>query len=196
MTIEALTKIVPPPAVPDHPYDGPWEDIERRLGSALPQDYKDFVRVYGSGVLFDSVCINVPKCESPHIRLGPQLLSVRKGFAGFEGWEHNALWPDPGGLILFGGNDFGDYFFWRPEGAPDDWKVVAAWRGDIYEHLDEFDCGLTDFLAGLATGKIYSKHQTAEPPVEPDMWTFVPSSFWPDRGIRWQWRPNDEPDAS
>ena len=38
MTIEALIKVVPPPAVPDEAYLGPWDAIEADLGTGLPQD--------------------------------------------------------------------------------------------------------------------------------------------------------------
>lgn len=128
MTIEALMKVVPPPAVPEEGYDGPWEQIEKGLGSALPQDYKDLVRIYGGGTFFGFARVHLPKCNGPLFRLGPNLLTVRRAFAGLHRSEHPPLWPDPGGLILFGMTDYGDYFFWRPEGPPEDWKVVATWR--------------------------------------------------------------------
>lgn len=65
------------------------------------------------------------------------------------------FWPDPGGLMAFGGADNGDSLLWLTEGAPDDWKVVVWGRG-----LGEFEVlnyGLTDFLAGLATGSLRPK---------------------------------------
>ena len=38
---------------------GPWEPVEAELGTALPQDYKDFVRVYGSGYFMQFLGIYV-----------------------------------------------------------------------------------------------------------------------------------------
>ncbi|HET6969891.1 MAG TPA: hypothetical protein VFH92_02090, partial [Phenylobacterium sp.] len=42
-----------------------------------------------------------------------------------------------------------------PHGSPEDWKVVVWDRGG--DGFEVFDCDLTDFLAGLATGKIVPK---------------------------------------
>ena len=49
MTIENLMKVVPPPEAPFEAFGGTRELIEGELRTALPQDYKDFVRLYGNG---------------------------------------------------------------------------------------------------------------------------------------------------
>lgn len=47
MTIDTLLSAVPPPAAPFQAFTGPWEPVEAYLGTRLPQDYKDFSRLYG-----------------------------------------------------------------------------------------------------------------------------------------------------
>ena len=128
MSIEKLIKIVPPPAKPDYPFSGPWAVIEAYIGTPLPQDYKDFVRLYGSGSFMEFLGVNVPMCRSPYVRLETQIRDIHTYFLKDEDFPY-PLWPSPGGLIVFGGTDFGDRLFWLARGAPDDWKVVVWGRG-------------------------------------------------------------------
>ncbi|ASU79686.1 hypothetical protein CDG81_16995 [Actinopolyspora erythraea] len=50
-SLDRLRMLLPPPEVAPAPQL--WEDVERRLGVALPNDYKDFTEVYGDGTLED-----------------------------------------------------------------------------------------------------------------------------------------------
>jgi hypothetical protein len=154
VTIENLIKAVPPPAEPGDPFTGPWAPIEAELGIALPQDYKDFVRLYGLGYFMEFLGIDVPRSRNPNTRLEHQVRLVCDVMREVGGVTH-PLWPEPGGLLPFGGTDNGDTLMWLTRGAPEDWKV-AALSEDSFGELEIFDCDLTDFLAGLATGEIQS----------------------------------------
>lgn len=156
MTIERLIEVVPPPAAPFEAFSGPWEPIEAELGTVLPQDYKDFVRLYGSGYFMQFLGICVPRSRNPNVRLESQAQVVCDTFVDFDREElPYPLWPNPGGLLPFGGTDNGDELFWLPRGAPADWGVVVWDRA--FWGFEAYDCGLTDFLAGLATGEIRPK---------------------------------------
>jgi len=158
MTIENLISVVPPPSAPEEAYLGPWEAIEADLGTKLPQDYKDFVRLYGSGRFMEFLGVHVPVSWSPYVRLQSEVREICDTIGIVGSADDNLpypLWPEPGGLLPFGKTDFGDYLFWLPRGPPDDWGVVVWDRG--MGHYEAFDCGLTDFLAGLATGEIEPK---------------------------------------
>jgi hypothetical protein len=48
MTAVALSRIMPPPAKPLEA-DGSWLQVEENLGIALLDDFKEFIRIYGSG---------------------------------------------------------------------------------------------------------------------------------------------------
>jgi len=175
MSIETLTKVVPSPAMPVEAYDGPWEPIEAELGTGLPQDYKDFVRLYGQGDFMEFLGVHVPNSWSPYVRLVPEVRAVAKVFASFDEDLPYDLWPTPGGLLVFGKTDFGDYLFWLTNGSPDDWTVVVWGRG--LQQFEAFDCSLTDFLAGVAAGDILPD-DFPEPPYDA---VFKPGSATPDR---------------
>jgi len=150
MTVETLIKAIPPPAAPFEAYIGPWQPFEAALGTLLPQDYKDLVRLYGSGRLMGFFGICVPVSRSPNLRLLSSFQAVTNMFRLMDELTY-PLWPAAGGLLPFGSSDNGDEFFWLSEGAPADWRVVIWDRGmDVFETLD---CDLTDFIAGVATGE-------------------------------------------
>jgi hypothetical protein len=151
MTIEALMAVIPPPVEPTGVFLGPWEPIEAELGTPLPPDYKDLVRVYGSGYYMEFFGIDVPRSPNLNLRLET---TVPRACATFFDRDELAypLWPDQGGLVPFGATDNGDLLFWLPRGAPRDWGVVVWDRG--LWNFQAFDCDLTSFIAGLATGEI------------------------------------------
>jgi len=161
--------------MPVEAYDGPWEPIEAELGTELPQDYKDLVRVYGQGVFMEFLEIHVPKSWSPYVRLVPEVRATAQVFASFEDDMPYSFWPSREGLLAFGKTDFGDYLFWLTRGQPEDWRVVVWGRG--FQQFEAFDRNLTDFLAGVAAGGILPD-DFPEPPYDA---VFKPGSATPDR---------------
>lgn len=174
MSIEALIEVVPPPAVPSEAFSGPWEPIEAALGKSLPQDYKDFVRLYGLGSFMEFLWVHVPDSLSPYVRFDAQIRAVRALFQDYEGFDQ-PLWPTRGGLLVFGVTDFGDYLFWLTRGPPDEWPVVVWGRG--LQKFEAFECGLAAFLAGVAKNEIVPEDF---PEGECDD-LFRPSSDFPER---------------
>lgn len=161
--IGALSKVVSPPAEPVETFAGPWEPLEAYLGTALPQDYKDFALLYGAGVFMDFLIVHVPSIKGSLLTLEPQVRDAPLMFWPGEELPHS-FWPHIDGLIRFGCTDFGDQLYWLPEGPPDTWKVVMWDRG--WSEFETFDCGLAEFLGGLASGMIVprrSKKEDLEP---------------------------------
>ena len=152
MTIEALVKAIPPPVMPLAAFDGPWEPVEAELGMALPQDYKDLMRLYGFGSFLEFLGLNVPVSENFNVRFVPQARLICDGFQSMREDVPYPLWPEPGGLLPVGSTDNGDYLMWLTRGRPEDWGGVV-W-GRAFLSFELFDCDLTSFLAGLATGEI------------------------------------------
>lgn len=100
---------------------------------------------------FLGVC--VPRAKNPNVRFEAQVGLMCQTFADWTDEElPYPMWPAPGGLIPFGGTDNGDFLFWLQKGAPDDWCVVVWDRG--MQEFEVLNCGLTAFLAGLATDKV------------------------------------------
>lgn len=196
MTIDRLIAVAPPPAAPTLAFRGSWARLESEIGRELPADYKAFARLYGVGAFCnDVVTIFVPRGMDLPTGLESEIRVVSDAFRelGLDG-EPYRLWPEPDGLIPLGVTDGGDYIFWLPLGAPNDWKIAVCGRAtDRYE---VFDCDLTDFLAGLVTGEILpdcfpaiSPHSPfiPLPPLIPD-WrrdTFLPG---PDLSLSLAWR--------
>ncbi len=156
MSIENLIKNVPPPADPFEALDGPWEVLQVELGTALPSDYKAFVRLYGGGYFMEFLGVSVPRASNPNVRFESQARLASDVFRNYKPFGSDEVsypvWPQAGGLLAFGGTDNGDYLFWLTEGSPDTWKVVVWGRGA--QQFERLDCDMTDFLAGLASGEI------------------------------------------
>src|SRR4051812_27331769 len=108
MSIEALVTAVPPPQAPFEAFYGPWEAVEAELGTVLPQDYKDFVRLYGSGYFMEFLGIDVPRSKNPNTRFEYQVGVTCESFGKFDEELPYAMWPAADGLIPFGGTDNGD----------------------------------------------------------------------------------------
>jgi len=151
MTIENLIKAVPPPAQPYEAFSGPWEPVEAELGAVLPGDYKEFSRLYGSGIFMEFLSINTPRSENPHARIEYQARLFHHFHSNHEDFIY-AIWPNRGGVILIADTYNGDSIFWIPTGPAETWKILVWGRG--YGSFEVFDCDLTDFLAGLATGRL------------------------------------------
>jgi hypothetical protein len=153
MTISNLTKAVPPPLTPSYPFEGPWEQLEAQLGTSLPQDYKDLVRVYGSGQFMGFLSVHDPVPLSADSGFLFEVSEVRRILG--ESDPGLPLYPQPGGLLVCGSTDTGEYIFWLTRGLVSEWPIVV-WDHDCPkgEELEAFECDLTDFIAGLVNGDI------------------------------------------
>lgn len=132
-----------------------WLDVERRIGTPLPSDYKAFIDRYGLGKLGDFIVVFTPSDQSPHVNLGIQIrqkLDTLKQLASEWGEElPYPLYPAPGGLLPFGATDNGDVLYWLTSGSPDRWTVVVnEARGPDYDH---HYCSMTTFLAEVISGQ-------------------------------------------
>lgn len=157
MTIENFIKVVPPPAVPSEPFRGRWEPIEVAIGAALPCDYKEFSRLYGSGGILDFIYVETPRTADGGADFARWVGEICRGFGHMERETPTVYWPSPGGLLPFGRSMDGDHFFWQTHGPPGDWRVASWNRGGLSgENIETFECDFTDFLAGIVTGSITS----------------------------------------
>jgi hypothetical protein len=185
VSIENLIRAVPAPESPGDPFPGPWRDVEAKLGTALPADYKAFVQRYGLGFFMEYLWIWTPKAYDRHVRLEQEVPSVLKMFREDEYFSFK-LWPEPGGLLPFGVTIDGDYLAWATEGPPESWRVRVLDRATGYEVAHAYDCDLTDFLAGVAT-------DTISPPLFESVFfecehPFIPDPRGPDPLVEVSWR--------
>jgi hypothetical protein len=155
MTIQNLIKAFPPPVKPAYPFDGPWEPIEARIRTPLPQDYKDLVRLYGCGKFMDTVQVFSPAYPSDYCQLLPQVFQMQRDFVA--GQPEIPMYPIPGGLLVCGNVVDTGYIFWLTRGPVSEWPIVLWDHDPIGPELETFECDLTDFLAGVVTGGIWPK---------------------------------------
>ncbi|MFF7973559.1 SMI1/KNR4 family protein [Streptomyces sp. NPDC007905] len=138
--LDALARLVPPPAVPVDAR-GDWAEVEARLGVRLPADYKLLAETYGWGEFCDYLYLRTPFGTSPH--------------NGLERYD---------GLLVWGGTLDADRLCWRTEAAdPDRWPVVVEGRGVGRE---EHALSTAGFIEGWVTGRLRS---TVLADMEPDL---------------------------
>lgn len=130
---------------------GDWAPIEKAVGTVLPADLKDFARLYGCGEFMEFIGVAVP-WASDHGRVYAR--EVGRTCGAFHQMSlPYPVWPDAGGLFPAGATSNGDQIFWLPQGDVESWRIAVWDRGHLEgDDVEIFECDLTDFLAGLATG--------------------------------------------
>jgi hypothetical protein len=155
--LERLRSIVPPPAEPLEPgvRDG-WGRVEAELGTELPDDFKRFTELYGSGKFDDFLYLLNPFAADPAGSLLGARDTMLEAYAETRAKFPDRLplppWPEPGGLLPLGRSDNGNELYWRTQGEPATWPVVAfagrSTRHEIHPH------SVTEFLALLLSGEL------------------------------------------
>ncbi|WP_327287415.1 SMI1/KNR4 family protein [Streptomyces sp. NBC_01198] len=174
--LERLTRLVPPPGR-TAPTD--WADAERRLGSALPADYRELVDTYGPREFAGHVRLRAPEGAGS----GPGLIALNSGYFDEleDVWEMNGEAPEEieegATLVVWARTQDADTLNWlvRPGAEPEEWPVMVL-NGDANE-WETYPLSATAFLAGLLGGEIDSPILSCEltppagaavPPRRPD----------------------------
>ncbi len=157
MGLERLRSIVPPPAEPLEPGlpDG-WPQVEAELGTELPDDFKRFTELYGSGKFDDFLYLLNPFAADPAGNLVGSRDTMLEAYAETRAKFPDRLplppWPEPGGLLPLGRSDNGNELYWLTEGQPARWPVVAfagrSTQHEVHPHP------VTEFLALLLSGEL------------------------------------------
>src|SRR5579872_4898090 len=129
MSLAALEKILKRPITP-HELGNPegWGSVEEQLKMRLPQDYKQFIEVFGTRKIGDFIGILNPFSENEFVNL----IKSSKGFLEADEVLRKKhpkdyvydFYPEQGGPFPFGVTDNGDVLYWKTEGEPDRWPVV------------------------------------------------------------------------
>ena len=142
MGIATLAELAPPPQSPlwaGRPQD--WTAVEATLGTSLPDDYKEFITVYGAGAFYDFLGVATP--------FAPKYDLVTKHGRSrtyFQAQDVFPVFPDSGGLLCMGGDDNGDSLCWLTRGLPNEWPIVYSTEDFI--EINIFKMTLVEFLAG------------------------------------------------
>ncbi len=146
-------------------------------GFQFPEDYRQFIERFGTGVLFDFFFIWNP---FSHIAGMNFELESKKHVEALRSVQKKtprlfAHWPPCGrvdGLIPFGKTANGDVLLWESSGPPNEWKVaISSYSPDLWR------TGRT--LAGFLSGVLLE--QNFLPKALPDLGD-APRTFLPVEG--------------
>lgn len=155
--LDRLRRLVAPPVSGE---DRDWGVAEQRLGRVLPQDYKDFVDVYGGGHFDHHVGILVPQPSRPD----SELVSYNDGHMDdiVNLWQITDNRPAELAaedllLIAWADTIDADTLNWlvSPGDPPESWPI-AVLDADLGE-CEIYSMTCTGFLAGLFSGEIDSR---------------------------------------
>jgi hypothetical protein len=146
------------PAPPTYPFD--WEQVERRLGAPVPQDYRELLDTGGGGLWLDYVRLYVP-APGPglkHVDLERSALEFEQLQDLFEDdvvVPPDDLAPDSR-LLPWASTGTGATLYWQvfPGAAADAYPIrISDRNGEVWERHDLLT---TDFLLGLVQGEVRS----------------------------------------
>jgi hypothetical protein len=141
------------PLRPAEPRGIDWEAMERLLGADLPPDYKEFAEAYPALELdgFLRVRSPDPGMEQEFVADVMYELEILTDLQDSEAPAGHVPYPEPGGLLPWGGSVEGDVFYWRTVvgAAPEHWPVVASGRNGSWWECED---GVLAFLVGVVSG--------------------------------------------
>lgn len=153
MPLDDLQRVLAAPQVPLFPAEHQeWRTVESRLGTRFPHDYFMFCKTYGSGVIRGdidtSLTIFNPAAPGYVDEIEFELQRLRDAKSHSGGDIPFDVYPDEGGLLLFGLDDCNVRLCWRTVSDPNLWPIVVFWqRGP--EGYAQFDLPLVLFLTQL-----------------------------------------------
>lgn len=143
-----------------------WDRLEARLGTRLPEDYKQFVGTYGAGWVampHDEFSVINPFAGSRSARLERALATQRAAHAAIV--EIHARYGDapeqPDGLIRWGANSFRGICFWEPNTPDADlWTVHSEIDDDRKSYPENMTTYLMNVFRGVHDYFIYNVERT------------------------------------
>ncbi|MGV9298152.1 SMI1/KNR4 family protein [Amycolatopsis sp. NPDC003676] len=128
-----------------------WADVERKLGVSLPDDYKAMLSRFPSGFFRNAVSFENPIDARVDLeefardcvgRVVATLSDERLEYLCDTGY---APFPEPAGLLPWGGDLQGGMFCWLTEPAdPNQWPI-AYYSADLREWF-EYDGGVVEMI--------------------------------------------------
>jgi hypothetical protein len=160
MTLQSLREIIEPPAAPVESADWEaWPSVDEELDVQLPEDYKCFLTIFGTGSIGSFLWVLNPFSSNKYLNLLQQMkvsLERVRALQTNTGDSHPySLYPNAGGLLPWAITDNGDTICWRTLGPASNWNVViVAARGP---NLEQYPYGMSEFLRALIVGEIQSQ---------------------------------------
>ncbi len=173
---EELVALIPPPVDTKPHTEAEWVELEAKLGSRLPPDYKMLINRYGAGYFCSLLIIHSPFMTADYFATSQEWLREihenSKERSSREPFDLT-VFPEPGGLLYFASDRLNGFLCWKTEGMPEDWTLVIA--NDRLLTREEFPMSLTEFILRFARNEVKVEKYSEEPPMEP---TFDPIVRW------------------
>ena len=138
-TVADLERLMPPPF---HPVStsGDWENVEAKVGFKFPQDYREFMAIYGGGTIDDRLRIVSPFAGAAL----EALIEQRQGSLALQ------QLPISSALIPWGYNFEGGTAYWDARASdPNMWTVITEFDDDF----ESFAENMTSFIARVILGE-------------------------------------------
>ncbi|MGW6442937.1 SMI1/KNR4 family protein [Lentzea sp. NPDC055074] len=117
-----------------------WKRVEREFGVRFPSDYRALMERFPSGCFRESVEVQNPVENAEELahyrdRNAWQTETYADESNGYLDEVPYRMFPEPGGLFLWGHNDAAGTFWWITDSDdPDTWRVAHCNRDDWWEH--------------------------------------------------------------
>ncbi|MDQ0244739.1 hypothetical protein J2S09_002310 [Bacillus fengqiuensis] len=169
MSLENLKTVLPPPKNPfSTGNDSCFNEIEQTLGTQLPMDYKQFITIYGIGLIDEFIWVLNPFVLNDNLNLMEKTKDILEAYTesrnNFPGDFPYKTFPEQGGLLPWGLTENGDELYWLTEGSPEEWKVVIY--GSRSSDFIVYPESMTSFLAKILEKKIVCELFLEEIPSE------------------------------
>lgn len=147
--LKKLTEIVVPPANPSGNL-GDWIDVEKELSLELPEDYKQFVSLYGAGTISGMISIGAPFIQPvPARKFWENWVDIYNDIENYGTEVPFDLYPTIPGLLPCGHYADVNIINWLTHNSQPQWRII------FYSHSKGFfDLGttsLTQFLLSMLT---------------------------------------------
>jgi len=154
MTISKILELLPVPSDAVEEKDHNWAPIYSKLGTVLPQDYIEFLSIYGSGSIGDFLWVMNPHSQNRSLNL-EQMQYFRDAYRVLRS-DHPLYYPrKPDDFLPWAFTDNGDVVFWLKEGAkPDQWLVGIQAADPTQEEQTDFTT--SEFLEALLEKRLAS----------------------------------------
>lgn len=154
VALRKLIAIIPPPKRPIGVGSAErWARTEATLGTALPEDYRQFVHAYGARLFAGFYLINTPGSKGSHSNLVEYHNLIAPSIMSYDSFDlEYDIHPTRPGLLTWGHDENGHRHYWLTKGKPDHWTVVAeSVRGSGFV---QHDCSMVKYLLGVQQLKI------------------------------------------
>lgn len=156
--IQGLVEVLSPPDQPLYASELDWQSVERRYGFSVPNDFREFVSLYGSGIVDGFLWVLNPFCVNPNVNFETSLYlieSYSQMKSDFPEDYPRPDFPNEGSFFPWAITDNGETISWILHGQPNEWPVSVQ----SVDQADEeaYACGAVDFLQRILRREVRSR---------------------------------------